>query len=139
MIVESKVIPIDRRKYGRLLARTLPVVVETEEENERLLEEVNQLMSKGEGNLSPEEMRLLHLLVRLIEDFEETAYPFEPSPPHEMIQHLMENRGLKQADLLAVLGSRGVTSEVVNGKRRPSKEQAKRLAEFFNVSVELFI
>ncbi|HXU08497.1 MAG TPA: transcriptional regulator, partial [Blastocatellia bacterium] len=38
-----------------------------------------------------------------------------------------------------VLGSRGVTSEVVTGKRKPSKAQAKALAKFFSVSPELFI
>jgi HTH-type transcriptional regulator/antitoxin HigA len=56
-----------------------------------------------------------------------------------MLRYLMDDRGLKQADLLPVFGSSGIASEVVNGKRSISKTQAKKLAEFFNVSVELFI
>jgi HTH-type transcriptional regulator/antitoxin HigA len=46
---------------------------------------------------------------------------------------------LKQSDLLHIFGSSGIASEVFNGKRAISKAQAKKLAEHFKVSVELFI
>ncbi len=130
---------IDRRKYGRLLARTLPRIIKTEEENEQALAEVERLMAKGEGNLTPEEDCLFELLVRLIEDFEAQAYPMEEAPPHRVLQHLMEARDMRQIDLLPVFGSRGIASEVINGKRSISKAQAKKLAEVFHVSPELFI
>ena len=51
----------------------------------------------------------------------------------------MEAGGIKQENLVGVIGSRGVVSEVVNGKRSISKAQAKALAEFFSVNVGLFI
>jgi len=130
---------IDARKYARLLARSLPSVIETEEENERMLAEVERLMDKGEENLSPEEGKLFKLMVRLIEDFEEHAYPIQEAAPHEVLQHLMESKEVRQADLLSIFGSRGYTSDVVNGKRGISKEHAKTLGEFFHVSPELFI
>jgi HTH-type transcriptional regulator / antitoxin HigA len=38
-----------------------------------------------------------------------------------------------------VIGSKGVVSEVVNGKRAISKAQAKALGEFFNVNPGVFI
>ena len=38
---------VDAKKYGRLLARSLPAVVETEAENDRLLGIVERLMGKG--------------------------------------------------------------------------------------------
>ncbi len=50
---------LDERKYGRLLARTLPRAIETESDYERSLDEVNRLMSKGEDHLTPEENPLL--------------------------------------------------------------------------------
>ena len=49
---------INETRYRRLLSRTMPVVIETEEENERMLAIVEKLMDKGE-NLSPEEDKLL--------------------------------------------------------------------------------
>lgn len=130
---------IDERKYGRLLARALPRVIKTEEENERALAEVDRLLAKGEGNLTPEEDHLLELMVRLIEDFEEQAYPIVQAPPHRVLRHLMEEHNLRQSDLLPVFGSRGIASEVVNGKRGISKAHAKKLGELFHVSPELFI
>ena len=132
---------INKSKYAELLADTLPSVIETEEENERALEIVNRLMDKGEGNLSPEEDKLFALLVRLIEDFEEKAYPEigKSSTPHGMLLFLMEQRDLKQKDLIDVFGSKGITSEVVNGQRSISKNHARKLAEKFKVSAELFI
>lgn len=139
MMVATSSAKIDGKKYARLLTRALPSVIETEEENERMLAEVERLMDKGEEKLSPEESKLFKLMVRLIEDFETRAYPIPDARPHEILQHLMEARDLKQADLLPILGSRGYTSDIVNGKRAISKEHAKRLGEFFRVSPSLFI
>jgi hypothetical protein len=42
-----------------------------------------------------------------------------------------EQRGLRQADLVSVLGSRAQVSDLVNGKRGIGKAQAKKLAEYF--------
>jgi HTH-type transcriptional regulator / antitoxin HigA len=59
--------------------------------------------------------------------------------PHELLQHLMESNVTYQADLVRLIGSRGVVLEVVNGKRAISKAQNKSLCEFFSVSPGLFI
>jgi HTH-type transcriptional regulator/antitoxin HigA len=130
---------IDARRYGRLLAKALPVRIRTEEENERMLAEIEHLMDKGEGNLSPEEDTLFDLMVFLVEDFESRAYPIPDAPPQDILRFLMEQRDLKQADLVPILGSKGHVSDIVNGKRGISKEHAKALAAFFHVSPEVFI
>ena len=132
-------VTFDPHKYGFLLAQTLPAVIETEADNERMLEAVNQLMSKGEDRLAPEERKLLRLMVRLIEDFEAQAYRIEPGPPHLTLQRLMEARGVRQKDLLPIFGSDGIASEVCNGKRGISKTHAKKLAEYFGVPLDLLI
>jgi HTH-type transcriptional regulator/antitoxin HigA len=51
----------------------------------------------------------------------------------------MESSGTRQADLVGVISSSGVVSEVVNDKRSISKGQAKALGEYFKVSPSLFI
>lgn len=130
---------IDETRYKRLLSKAMPSVIETEEENERLLAIVESLMEKGEERLSPEEDKLLDLLARLIEDFEQRFYRLSATAPLDVLHHLMEERGVKQSDLWQLFGSKGVASEVVNGKRAISKTQAKALAEYFHVSAELFI
>lgn len=132
---------VDSTKYGKLLMQTLPAVISNEDELERMTAEVDRLMTRGirENDLSPEEEKLLDLLSTLIETYEDEHYPIPESTPNEVLKFLMEDRELKQKDLVHIFGSTGITSEVVNGKRSISKAQAKKLAEFFKVSVELFI
>jgi|SRR5580704_8121602 HTH-type transcriptional regulator/antitoxin HigA len=113
-------------------------MIGTEEENERVLAIVDRLMVKGEKR-SPEEDAILNLLTHLVEQFEEKAYPIADAAPAETIAFLLEQRGLKPIALTEILGSRGRVSEVLSGKRAISKEQAKRLAEFFHVSAAAFI
>lgn len=60
-------------------------------------------------------------------------YSIEQSSPLEILQHLMEVSGIRQADLVGIIGSSGVVSEVVNGKRAISKAQAKALGNYFNL------
>jgi hypothetical protein len=60
--------------------------------------------------------------------------------PNESLKFFMEENGYKQKDLVHSFVSGGIASEVINGKRSISKTQAKKLAEFFKVSVKfLFI
>ena len=129
---------IDPVRYRRLLSRTMPVVIETEEENERMLTIVEKLMRKGE-DLSAEEEKLLKLLARLIEDFEQRYYRPREAEPLEVLHHLMEARGVKQSQLWEVFGSKGIASEVLNGKRGISKTHARALANYFHVPVDLFV
>ena len=132
---------VDKTKYGQLLMRTLPSVITSEEELDQMTIEIDHLVSKGIGEsaLSPEEDLLLDLLSNLIETYEDIHYPMPERTATDRLKFLMEDRGLKQSDLLPVFGSSGITSEVVNGKRSISKAQARKLAEYFKVSVEMFI
>ncbi len=135
----NRALVLDEKKYSRLLAKTGPRVIETEQEHKRLLEQVRELMERDEEELSTEETRLLDLLVGLIEQYEDKHHVVRSVKPHQVLAHLMEARGLTHKDVWQVLGSKGVASEVLNGKRSISKAQAKRLGVFFHVSADVFI
>jgi HTH-type transcriptional regulator/antitoxin HigA len=137
--MNTTTIDLDTKRYGRLLARALPGVIKSEEENNRILAIIEDLMAKGEDSLTPEEDALLDLLVDLAHDFEKKHYPIPTSPPHQMVAFLLEQRELKPSDLWPVLGSKGRVSEILSGKRAISKDQARKLAAFFHVGVELLI
>ncbi len=126
------------QRYAGLLAEALPVVIETEAQNRRLLKVLKSLMSKGD-KLAPEEMALMKLLGHLIQEFERRFYQPESPTPREALIEMMEMNGLKQADIAHIFGSRGVTSEVINGKREISKANAKALARFFHTSTDVFL
>lgn len=129
---------IDSRKYGRLLAHALPVAIQSEKDNERMLAEIEKLMAKGEARLTREEDALLELLTQIVERYESRAYPTESAKPAELVAFLLEQRGLSASDLWPVLGSKGRVSEILSGKREVSKQQAKKLGEFFHVSPAAF-
>jgi HTH-type transcriptional regulator/antitoxin HigA len=129
---------LDTKRYQRLLSRALPTVIETEEQNEKTLAFIETLMQKGE-QLNAEEEALLRLLARLVEDFEERYYAPPDAESRQMLLHLMEARGVGQSEIAKLFGSKGVASEVVNGKRGISKANARALSGFFHVPAGLFI
>ena len=136
--MKNSVLEVDPKRYGRLLARKLPAVIRTEQENERLIAELEDL-DRRHDELSPEEREYSELLTVLIEAFEEATYALKGSTPHSRLRSLMEEHGLRQRDLLDVFGSRGIASEVASGKRAISKAQAKKLAEIFHVPADLVL
>jgi HTH-type transcriptional regulator / antitoxin HigA len=128
---------LDEKAYGQLLRRTLPHVIHSDEECERLTNELVRLDERDD--LTPEQKGLAELLTVLIDEYEERRHPIRKASPRQTLQHLMEARSLTQKDLWKIFGSKGIASEVFHGKRSISKAQAKKLAEFFHVGVELFI
>jgi HTH-type transcriptional regulator/antitoxin HigA len=79
------------------------------------------------------------VLTLLIEDYEKKNYPLPQVSPNNSLNALMEERGLKHKDIWSVLGNKGAATEVLSGRRSISKTQAKRLAEFFHVPIDLFV
>jgi HTH-type transcriptional regulator / antitoxin HigA len=130
-------ITLDRDNYPQLLAEFVPQAIDSELEYDRALAIAERLTFKKDRTEA--EIKFLKLVVVLIEDYETEHYPMDNVTPHELLQHLMETNDTRQADLVGLIGSRGIVSEVVNGKRAISKAQAKVLGEFFSVSPGLFI
>jgi len=128
---------LNEKTYAQLLGRTLPHVIRTDEDLERLTDELMRL--DDVKSPSPEEKELAELLTVLVDEYEERRHPIRKASPQQTLKHLMEARKLTQKDLWKVFGSKGITSEVFHGKRAISKSHARKLAEFFHVSIELFI
>jgi HTH-type transcriptional regulator/antitoxin HigA len=135
--MSTNTVSVDAKTYGRLLGRTLPRVIRGDEELDRL---TNELIRLDEQKTSTaEEKELAELLTVLIGEYEGRRYPIRKASPQWTLQHLMEARSLTQKDLWKTFGSKGITSEVFHGKRSISKVQARKLADFFHVSADLFI
>ncbi|MGB3640608.1 MAG: transcriptional regulator [Rivularia sp. (in: cyanobacteria)] len=125
-------------RYTELLVKYQPKLIKTEEENEKALAIVEELMHRDNRTL--EENELYELLITLIEKFEQDYYsPNQATTPHSLLLFLMEQKEINLSDLVGVIGSKGVVSEVVNGKREISKAQAKALGDLFHVDAGLFI
>jgi HTH-type transcriptional regulator / antitoxin HigA len=134
---------IDKKKYLDLIDANdiSPKVIETEDEYDRFLVVAEKLMHKRLDR-TIEETALLMLVVKLIEDYESIHHNLDEwgkSTPTEILRHIMAASGTRNVDLIGIIGSSGVVSEVVNGKRNISLAQAKNLGEFFKISPTLFI
>ena len=123
--------------YSQLLSQHQPRIIKTEEENEKFLETVEELLSRS--HLTPEEDALLELLLKLIEDFEDKHYQLNVSTPRSRLLHLMEARSLEQADLLEIFGSSEIFTKIMNSELEITKEQAEALGKSFHVDASLFI
>jgi HTH-type transcriptional regulator/antitoxin HigA len=135
----SATLTVDHKKYARLANRIPVKAIETEEEYDHMVAAVEQLIGKGEDRLSPEQSVLLETMAILVQAYDDRHRPLPPVAPNEMLAYLMETSGRTAKDLLPVFGTRGRVSEILSGKRAISKEQAKRLASVFKVTVDLFI
>ena len=129
---------IDKRSYAKLLTRVLPQIITTDDENDRMIAELEKLDTRGRP-LTPEEERLALLMGLLIRQFEDSRYSLGHAEPIEAVRILMETRGLRQRDMISVFGSSSVASDVLNGKRALSKTHVRKLADFFHVPAGLFL
>lgn len=134
---EMDLATIDPAKYGKLCADAVPKVIESEEELQRLIEKMEALDFKETPTV--EERALSDLLMRLIQDYDDRNDALPDTEPYKVVLLLMEKKGLRQADLIPVFGSRSVASSVLNGKRQISKAHARKLGEFFSLSPAAFL
>src|SRR5271156_2592446 len=133
----STTIEIKDSVYGKLLAKSLPRPIHSEAEHALLTGMLLRLDERED--LSPEEQAPAEVLTLLIEDYEEKFHPLPRVSPNESLNALMEERGLKHKDIWPVLGNKGAATEVLSGRRSISKTQARRLAAYFHVPIDLFV
>jgi HTH-type transcriptional regulator/antitoxin HigA len=78
-------------------------------------------------------------LTVLIEHYESENFPIKDSSGIEMLKFLMTQNGLKQKDLVGVLGEKSSVSEILNGKRPLNLKHIRALANKFNARPATFI
>jgi len=81
---------------------------------------------------------LLDTLGTLIHAYEAERYPIPAASGADVLRLLMEEHELTQSDLPEV-GSQGVVSETLNGKRELNVRQIRALSERFKVSAAVFV
>jgi len=70
---------------------------------------------------------------------EQNKYQIDNASGISALKFLMEQHGFNQADLSEEIGSQGVVSEILNGKRKLNLNQIKKLSIRFHVSAGTFI
>lgn len=114
------------------------LTIRNEKDYDAAIEHLNELLDEIGTDEKHPLYSLLDTLGTLIHTYEEEHYPIPEVGGAEVLRFLMEEHGLTQSDLPEV-GSQGVVSEILNGKRELNVRQIKALSEKFNVSAAVFL
>jgi HTH-type transcriptional regulator/antitoxin HigA len=82
---------------------------------------------------------LLDMVSTFVADYEDAQVDDLDAEPREVLKYLMEEHGLTQTDLRKEVGTQGVVSEILAGRRLINARQAKALAKRFGVSPAVFL
>ena len=124
------------------LVELYPLQPITSDKNHKIaLSVVEKLIDFVANDKKPDEGINIYLktLVGLIGDYESENYKFSAVYGKDMLQYLMELKGLTQSDLAKELGGQPIVSKILKGERELNIRQIKALAKRFKVSPEAFI
>jgi len=99
---------------------------------------LNQLLDEVGSNEKHPLYGFLEVLGIIIENYETEHYNLDGTTGTDALKYLMQEHDLRQDDLPEI-GSQGVVSEILNGKRQLNIGQIQRLSERFKVSPAAFI
>ena len=132
----SVILPTDVQTHWSSISSLL--TVRNEREYDRAVKRLNELLDEIGTNERHPLYGFMDTLGTLIAAYEEDRHPVLASSGADMLRYFMEERGLSQSELPEV-GSQGVVSEVLNGKRELNLRQVRALAQRFRVSPAVFI
>lgn len=113
-------------------------VLKTESEHRTALHDAEALVALDPAP-GTEEAERLELLTLLIEDYEKRAYSFDSLDPLEVIEFRMAEQGLRQRDLVSMIGSRSRVSEVLAGKRPMTVQMIRALSVGLGIPADALV
>jgi HTH-type transcriptional regulator/antitoxin HigA len=105
---------------------------------QRMIDTLNALLDVTGHDETHPVMGLVDIVGDLIEDYESEHHPLPPVPGIDALKFLIEQHGLKQSDL-SDIGSQGVVSEILAGKRALNIRQVQALSRRFSVAADTFL
>ena len=111
-------------------------ILKTETDYRNALTRLDEVIDATMGTSEGDELELLALLIK---DYEEKHYPARLPDPIDMIKLRMEEMGLKNKDLVDIIGSESHVSSVLSRKRQITLEMARKLSRRLNIRASIFI
>jgi len=135
-VAGSAILGFDRLEYVRLLEALPPVKIRTAEQAEAIEQQIDTLMVKP--RLSAAERAYVDLLSDLLADWEDATVEIPDVHGVSLVRALMDERGLRQKDLVGIFATESVVSEVLAGRRELTRKHIEELARFFKISPAAF-
>lgn len=114
------------------------LLIRNEREYQAAIKRLNSLLDLVGDDEQHPLFDMVDTLGTLIHAYEEVHHAMPKQIGADILRYLMEEHGLTQKDLSEV-GSQGVVSEILNGKRELNIRQVRALAQRFHVSPSVFI
>jgi HTH-type transcriptional regulator/antitoxin HigA len=111
-------------------------LITTEKEYDKALRRLDEIFDAKANTKEGQEAEVLALL---IEEYEEKYYKIESPDPITAIRIRMEEMEMKQKDLIDVIGSKGIVSEVLNKKRKLTVNMIRKLSDKLNITAQILI
>jgi HTH-type transcriptional regulator / antitoxin HigA len=111
--------------------------IRTHEEYDAAVAAMNKLLDTAAADEQHPLADLVATLGALIGDYDDQHCPRPDVSGADMLKFLMEQHGLKQGDLPEI-GTQGVVSEIINGKREINLRHVKQLKQRFGISADAF-
>jgi len=112
--------------------------IHDDDDYSRMVELADALIDSGLACDDGELSELFAWVSGLISDYDETHHTLPLASPVDMLRFFMEQHGLNQSDLPEI-GSQGVVSEILAGRRMLNTRQITALVARFGVSADVFI
>ena len=127
---------VGRDSYLKLVTAFPLASIKSDEHLEEAQKVMDQLLARGE--LDDGEEMYLDALSDLVAAYEDEHHPIEPASDAEMLRHLMEAKGVTQAQLSRDTATpKSTISEVLAGKKPFSRQMIRKLADYFNVDASV--
>ena len=110
--------------------------IRNKKEYKAALIEIEQLWTAPAKSAEADRLDVLALLV---EHYEKTHFPIADPDPIELIEHVMESRGLSRKDLEPIIGPRGRVADILNRTRPLTLEMIRRLVSQLNLPAKVLV
>ena len=111
------------------------VMPRIEEEYDAAVAGLHKLLDEVRDDSDPRD-RLIETLEVLIEKYDDEHYDLPDASPVDLLRFLMEEHGLHQGN--CQIGSQGMVSEILSGRRQLNVRQIQKLAARFGVEPSAF-
>jgi HTH-type transcriptional regulator/antitoxin HigA len=110
--------------------------IRNEADYQKALERLEAIFDAKRGTEAGDELEILSIV---IDNYESEKFPIEMPDPISAIKFRMEQMGLKQKDLVEMVGFKSRVSEIMNRKRKLTLDMIRKLNANLHIPTEVLI
>jgi len=110
--------------------------IRNESDYQKALERLEVIFDAKRGTREGDELEILAIV---IDNYENENFPIGMPDPISAIKFRMEQMGMKQKDLVEMVGFKSRVSEIMNNKRKLTLDMIRKLSTDLKIPTEVLI